>query len=307
MPHAFRKSFRARFSVATNGRPGPVVIALPEDMLTDRVVVADAPAFEPVETWPGLTDMSRLQKMLWAAKKPIMLLGGSRWSEKAVAATQRFAERFDLPVATTFRRQHLFDQTHRNYAGDLGIGANPKLLARIKDADLVILVGGRMGEMPSQSYTLFDIPAPQQTFVHVHPGSDELGRVYCPAWRSMHRRRHSQRRWKVCRRRTKSSGRTRHRTANADYRAFTDKATDVPGAVNLGEIMVWLRDISRRTTSSPTAPAIMPAGCNRFYRFRKFNTFYGPTSGSMGYGVPAAHRRQAALSRAQRCQLCRRW
>ena len=141
----------------------------------------DAPAFEPVETWPGLTDMSRLQKMLWAAKRPVALVGGSRWSEAACAALMRFAERFALPVATTFRRGHLFDALHPCYAGDLGIGPNPKLLARIKAADLVLLIGGRLGEMPSQGYTLFDIPEPQMKLVHVHPGAEELGRVYHPA------------------------------------------------------------------------------------------------------------------------------
>ena len=166
------------FYTATSGRPGPVVIALPEDMLVERIAVPDAPAFEPVETWPGATDMSRLQKLLWAAERPILLLGGSRWSEPACAAVARFAQRFALPVATTFRRAHLFDPDHPCYAGDLGIGPNPKLLARVKGADLILLVGGRLGEMPSQSYTLLDIPGPRQTLVHVFPGVEELGRVY---------------------------------------------------------------------------------------------------------------------------------
>src|SRR5215470_12459581 len=107
------------FYTATSGRPGPVVIALPEDMLTERVAVADAMAFEPIETWPGLTDMMRLQKLLWAAERPIVLAGGSRWSEAARAALMRFAERFALPVATTFRRGYLFDALHPCYAGDL--------------------------------------------------------------------------------------------------------------------------------------------------------------------------------------------
>src|SRR5215472_15957721 len=168
------------FYTAANGRPGPVVVALPEDMLTDRVVVPDGPPFEPVESWPGLSDMARLQKLLWEAARPIMLVGGSRWSESATAAVMRFAERFALPVATTFRRGHLFDALHPCYAGDLGIGPNPKLLARVKAADLVIVLGGRMGEMPSQGYTLFDIPGPRQTLVHVHPAAEELGRVYRP-------------------------------------------------------------------------------------------------------------------------------
>ena len=168
------------FHVAMNGRPGPVVIALPEDMLMERVSVADALAADPIETWPGLTDMSHLQKMLWAAEKPLVILGGSRWSEAACAAALRFAERFDLPVMTSFRRLHLFPQTHPCYAGDLGTGVNPKVAARVKAADLLLLVGGRFGEMPSQGYTLLDIPNPKTKFVHVHPDPDELGRVYRP-------------------------------------------------------------------------------------------------------------------------------
>src|SRR6187402_3198244 len=116
------------FYTACNGRPGPVVIALPEDMLVERVAVPDAPPFEPVETWPGLADMAKLQKLLWAAKSPIVLAGGSRWSEAATASLARFAERFAVPVATTFRRTHLIDTLHPSYAGDVGLGINPKLL-----------------------------------------------------------------------------------------------------------------------------------------------------------------------------------
>src|SRR5262249_45444048 len=134
------------FYTASNGRPGPVVVALPEDMLTDRVGVGDAPACEPVEIWPGLADLARLQKLIWAAERPIWRAGGRRWSGTASAALMRFACRFELPVATTFRRAHLFDALHPCYAGDLGIGPNPKLLARVKAADLIVLIGGRLGE-----------------------------------------------------------------------------------------------------------------------------------------------------------------
>src|SRR3954466_6648158 len=151
------------FYTACNGRPGPVVVALPEDMLVERVAPPDAPAFEPVETWPGLADMAKLQKLLWAAKSPIVLVGGSRWSEAACASLARFAERFAVPVATTFRRTHLIDTLHASYAGDVGLGINPKLLARIKASDLIVLVGGRLSEIPSQSYSLLDIPGPRQT------------------------------------------------------------------------------------------------------------------------------------------------
>jgi acetolactate synthase-1/2/3 large subunit len=232
--------------------------------------------------------MSRLQKLLWAAKRPIALVGGSRWSEAACAALARFAERFALPVATTFRRGHLFDALHPCYAGDLGIAPNPKLLARVKGADLVLLIGDRMSELPSQSYTLFDIPEPQMKLVHVHPGAEELGRVYrphlainasptafCSALEGL--QPPNEIAW---------AGEAK--IAHGDYLSFGETATPVPGAVNLGEIMIWLRE-------NLSADAILTNGAgnfagwiHRFYRQRKFGGLVGATSGSMGYGFPAA-------------------
>ena len=168
------------FYIATSGRPGPVVIALPEDMLVERVAVADAPPFAAGR------DLARRCRN--GASLPISSPRRSGRSSFSAAAggprrqrrDRSFAEKFAMPVATTFRRAHLIHPLHPCYAGDLGIGPNPKLLARIKAADLVVLVGGRLGEMPCQGYTLFDIPTPQMTFVHVHPGVEELGRVYRP-------------------------------------------------------------------------------------------------------------------------------
>jgi acetolactate synthase-1/2/3 large subunit len=276
------------FYTATSGRPGPVVIALPEDMLTERVIVPDAPRFEPVETWPGLTDMSRLQKLLWAAKKPVVLVGGSRWSDSACAAVQRFAERFDLPVINTFRRGHLFDQTHPNYAGDLGVGPNPKVVARIKAADVLLLIGGRLSEMPSQGYTLIDIPGPAQTLVHVHPGAEELGRVYHPHLAINASPTAFAAALEGLQAPNDIPWREETKQAHADYLAWTEKPTDVPGSVNVGEIMVWLRDQLRPEDSICNGAGNFSAWIHRFYRFRKFATFFGPTSGSMGYGVPAA-------------------
>jgi acetolactate synthase-1/2/3 large subunit len=276
------------FHTATNGRPGPVVIALPEDMLTERVAVADAPPFSAVESWPGLNDMAQLQKLIWAAERPIMLIGGSRWSEPACASVTRFAERFALPVATTLRRSHLFDCLHPCYAGDLGIGPNPKLTARIKASDLVILVGGRLGEMPSQGYTLFDIPGPQQTLVHVHPGAEELGRVYRPhlaiqaaptgfAAALEGLQPPNDIRW-----------RSETAAAHAEWDAWTDKATPQPGAVNLGEIMVWLRDNIPPDSFMCSGAGNFTTWVHRFYRIRHFATQLAPMAGSMGYGFPAA-------------------
>jgi acetolactate synthase-1/2/3 large subunit len=276
------------FAIACNGRPGPVVIALPEDMLTDAASVADATRFEPSEISPTAADMKKLGDMLSAAKKPIILIGGSRWSEKACGELMKFAEANGLPVATTFRRAHLMDALHPCYAGDLGIGPNPKLLARVKGSDLVVLIGGRMSEMPSQGYTLFDIPEPQMPFIHVHPGVEELGRVYhahlpinatptafCAALKDLTLK-------------VNSGWAAETKQAHADYLEWSEKATKVPGAVNLGEVMVWLRDNLPRDAFITNGAGNFSGWIHRFFRFRRFNSHLGPCSGSMGYGFPAA-------------------
>ena len=168
------------FHTATSGRPGPVVIALPHDMLGEPVNVADAPPFTPVETSPGEPEMEALQALLHEARAPFFIVGGSRWDAPARAAMQAFAERFEVPVATGYRRLPLFDALHPSYAGDLGLGANPMLVARVKAADLVVVVGARLSEVTSQTYSLFEIPGPKTRLVHVHPGAEELGRIWTP-------------------------------------------------------------------------------------------------------------------------------
>jgi acetolactate synthase-1/2/3 large subunit len=274
------------FHTAANGRPGPVVVALPEDMLIERIAASDAPAFTPIETSPGPAETAKLAQLLGAARAPILILGGSRWSQVASDGVARFAQKYALPVCTTFRRLHLFDALHPCYAGDLGIGPNPKLVDRIKGADLVVLIGGRMGELPSQSYTVFDIPRPQMTFVHVHPSIEELGRVY-----SAHLPVHATP--------TAFAAALEHlevpgglhgkaEAAHADYLAWTEKPTEQPGAVNLGAIMVWLRDNLPADAIICNGAGNYAAWIHRFFRFRRFGQHVAPTSGSMGYGVPAA-------------------
>jgi acetolactate synthase I/II/III large subunit len=276
------------FLTASSGRPGPVVIALPEDMQRERVAVADAPPFEPLETWPGATDMVKLQKLLWEAQRPFVIAGGSRWSQAACAALARFAERFALPVATTFRRAHLFDALNPCYAGDLGLGVNPKLLARLKAADVVLAIGSRLGEVPSQGYTLFDIPGPRQTLVHVHPGAEELGRVFRPQLAINAAPTAFAAALEGLQPPPAIRWRTETETAHADYLAWTEVATPVPGAVNPGEIMVWLREHLPPGSILCNGAGNFNTWLHRFYRVRGFATQLGPTSGSMGYGVPAA-------------------
>ncbi|SDB36168.1 thiamine pyrophosphate-binding protein [Bauldia litoralis] len=276
------------FHEATSGRPGPVVLGLPEDMLRDTVAVADTRPWVQVETYPGLTQMAQLQKMLWAAKRPLVILGGTRWSDNAVAGMRRFAERFDLPIACSFRRQALFDNDHRNYAGDFGLGFNPALAKQLKDADLLLLVGGRMSEMPSGGYGHIAIPEPDQRLVHVHPGAEELGRVYHPtlaihaspaafvaaleglepppsgiAWAAQ------------------------TRAAREAFEGWTAPVTNA-GPVQLSEIIAWLRERLPDDATITNGAGNYSGWLHRFFRYRRFGTQLAPTSGSMGYGMPAA-------------------
>jgi len=169
------------FRVATSGRPGPVVVALPEDMLTEAATVADALPCQVTETHPGAAQMAELAQRLQAARQPVALVGGSRWSAQAVREFAAFAQDWSLPVYCSFRRQMLFPANHACYGGDVGLGANPRLLARIRSADLLLLVGGRLSEVPAQGYELLAIPNPAQPLVHVHADAGELGKLYHPA------------------------------------------------------------------------------------------------------------------------------
>ena len=168
------------FHVAISGRPGPVVLALPEDVLSDLTEAPPARPVRPARAEAGVDGIAELVGLLNAAERPVVIAGGSGWDAGAVADLVTVAERFSLPVTCSFRRQDRFPATHPHYMGDLGIGPNPRLLERLKTSDLILLLGGRLSEMPSQSYGLLDIPVPSQTLVHVHPGEGELGRVYSP-------------------------------------------------------------------------------------------------------------------------------
>jgi acetolactate synthase I/II/III large subunit len=276
------------FYTASSGRPGPVVVALPKDMLNERVSVANAPAFEPVETSPGDEEMVKLGELLAESKNPLFVLGGSRWSEAARRQIHDFAERTGLPIATSYRRSTLFDPLHPLYAGDLGLGPNPKLIARAKAADLLVLVGGRLGEIPSQGYTLVSSPSPQTKLVHIHPGAEEIGRVYRPHL-AIHA---SPSRFVAALGRltvtTKPAWRESAKSAHDDFLAWTGTATPQPGDVNLGEIMIWLRDHVPTDTILCNGAGNYASWIHRFYRFREYMTHVAPTSASMGYGMPAA-------------------
>jgi acetolactate synthase-1/2/3 large subunit len=274
------------FHRAMNGRPGPVVVALPEDMLSDVMAVADAGPARVIEPQASAPDMHALRQLLQQAERPLMIVGGGGWNLPAVKDIRRFAERHELPVAASFRCQDLFDNTHPNYAGDLGFAAAPTLIQAVKDADLLIVVGSRLGEVSTSGYTTLDIPTPKQALVHVHPGIEELGRVYQPTLGI-----------------NSSMGSfaalvaelpeiDRNRSANwtealnRNYRENL-RCEPSPGPVQMAEIISWLSE-------TLPADAILSNGAGnygiwvqRFYQYRQFRTQLGPTNGSMGYGVPA--------------------
>ena len=232
---------------------------------------------------------------------PIVLVGGSRWSETACAALARFAERFALPVATTFRAAHLFDALHPCYAGDLGIGPNPKLLARVKGADLVLLIGGRMSEMASQSYTLFDIPEPQMKLVHVHPGAEELGRVYHPASRDPG----------GADRVLLGAGRLAAAERHCLERRGRHRACRLSRLVGQGDAGagrrqsrrnhgVAAREFAGRSSFITNGAGNFAGWIHRFYRFRKYATHVGADFGLDGLRISGRAGDEDAASRARR-------
>jgi acetolactate synthase-1/2/3 large subunit len=275
------------FHTATSGRPGPVVLALPEDMLVERAQVADAQPYRRVEAHPGALEMAALRQALAGAKRPFLLLGGSQWDADAVRQIEEFARANALPVGCVFRRQDRIDNGHPSYVGDVGLGVNPKLRERITGADLLIVVGARLGEIASGGYTLLDIPTPRQPLVHVHPDPEELGRVYQPFLP------------------INATARTFAAAAallepvphpawaeetKALHEAYLAQLapTRSPGAVQMSEIVRWL-------DAHLPADAIITNGAgnyatwvHRFHQYRRFGTQLAPTSGSMGYGFPAA-------------------
>ena len=275
------------FHIAMQGRPGPVAIALPEDMLTEMAAATDAPRVEPVPIWPGSAQMGELQRLLRAAKSPIAILGGGGWTAEASAAFARFAERFDLSVTGSFRRSSAFDGGHDNFAGEVGLSINPKLKARVEAADLVLLVGGRMSEASTLGYALFSIPTPRQTIAHVHADASEIGRNYHPALGIIATTPEFCASLEGVEPQAKIGWSAATRAARADYLAWSDEAPANPGGVQLGEIMLAVR---RR---SPDGIFTNGAGnfaiwVGRFLRFRSVEQQLGPTSGSMGFGLPAA-------------------
>jgi acetolactate synthase-1/2/3 large subunit len=272
--------------IAMQGRPGPVVISLPEDVLTDLAEVADAPRAEAAPIWPGQTQMAELQKMLWAADRPIAIVGGPNWTPPATAAVLRFAERFEMPVVAQFRRASALDGEHANYAGEIGLSPNPKLKARIENADLVLLIGGRMSEAASQSYTLFDMPAPRQKLIHVHADANEIGRNYHPSLGIVATSAAFASALEGVQPPNALSWGEGTREARQEYLAFSEQAPRTPGNVQVEEIMFFRRRVPQAIFT--TGAGNFSIWVNRFLRFRSIEQQLGPTGGSMGFGLPSA-------------------
>jgi len=273
------------YHIAMSGRPGPVVLALPEDMLRDTVDVEPCTYIEVAEPAPTPNTASKFGELLANAKSPIIIAGGSRWSEKAVSELQAFSEKHDVPVGCSFRRQQLFDHTHANYAGDVGLGINPALCKRIEESDCVILLGARFSENPSQNFSLLGMPNPGKTLIHVHPGAEELGRIYTP---TLSINATPEAFFDAVNDVPARSNNGLAVTANAAYHSWTDQMPATPGEVQMGQVIEHLRHTLPNDAIMTNGAGNYAIWLHRFWRFQKFGTQLAPISGSMGYGLPAA-------------------
>jgi acetolactate synthase I/II/III large subunit len=277
------------FQVATSGRPGPVVVALPEDMLREEAAIAPIGPYRAVRAHPGAQDLAELRRLLAAAERPMVLVGGSGWTDAACADIAKFVGVNDLPACCSFRRQDIVDNRLGNYLGDLGTGAAPTLVARVKAADLVLAVGARIGEITSQSYSLLGIPDPGKTLIHIHAAAEELGRVFRPILAIQSGMPEIAAALAALQPIANPRWATWRKEARAEYEAGLQpsKLTDSP-ALDLGKVMIWLRD-SLPDDAIVTSDAGNFSGWpNRFLQYRRPGRQLGPTSGAMGYGVPAA-------------------
>ncbi|MDB5812493.1 MAG: thiamine pyrophosphate-binding protein, partial [Betaproteobacteria bacterium] len=273
------------FHLAVSGRPGPVVLALPEDMQTAMSTVADTARYQRVAAHPGAADMQKLRDMIAQAERPFVMLGGGGWNKRACDDIQAFVQANALPAACTYRCQDLFDNRHPNYVGDVAVGMNPAIEQRIRNADLLIAIGPRLGEWTTINYTLIDIPRPKQKFVHVHTGVEELGRVYqadllinsgMPEFASAARSLSPvQARW------VEST-----EAARAEYDAW-QQPVKVPGTLNMSEVILYLKKRLPPDSILTNGAGNFTLWPHRFYQYTGFRTQLGPTSGAMGYGVPA--------------------
>jgi acetolactate synthase-1/2/3 large subunit len=286
------------FATAMNGRPGPAVLVLPEDMLTKTVVARPLARVEPIEAWSDPGALRRLREMLLAARQPFVIAGGGGWTVQSAQALQRFAENWKLPVGNAFRYQDTFDNFHPLYAGDVGIGLNPKLAARILQSDLVIAIGPRLGEMTTGGYTLLKAPRSQQKLVHIHGSAEELNRVYQADLAINATMNAAARSLEVLTAPPTLPWEAWAQAANADYEGnlVPQKLPGLEqdtarGVVDVAAIVAVLQKHLPADAVLTNGAGNFASWVHRFYRHaglaRGFKTQLAPTNGSMGYGVPA--------------------
>jgi acetolactate synthase-1/2/3 large subunit len=278
------------FHTAMQGRPGPVVLALPEDMLTTLTSAPVLPRVEPVHAWPAPGGLRDLRAMLLAARRPLVLAGGSGWDAEAANALQRFAENWQLPVACAWRFQDTFDNRHRLYAGDVGIGTNPKLVARVKDADLVIALGVRLGEMTTQGYSYLTAPRAAQKLVHIHAGAEELGRVYQADLMLQASMACAAKSLEALTAPTELPWKAHAEAARADYEANLVAPSVAP--MDMAVLVKALQKVLPENTVFTNGAGNFSGWLHRYGVLPGLQhhgrTQLAPTSGAMGYGLPAA-------------------
>ncbi len=278
------------FHTAMQGRPGPVVLVLPEDMLTQFTSVPVLPRVEPVRAWPAPGGLRELRAMLMAAERPMLIAGGSGWDAEAANALQRFAENWHLPVACGWRFQDTFDNRHPLYAGDVGIGISPKLAARIKAADLVIALGVRLGEMTTGGYSLLQAPEPLQKLVHIHAGAEELGRVYAADLMLQASMACAAKALETLAAPTDLPWAEHTAAAGADYAANLVAPAVAP--LDMAVVIQTLARLLPESTVYTNGAGNFSGWLHRYYRHPGLQhhgrTQLAPTSGAMGYGLPAA-------------------
>ncbi len=278
------------FHTALQGRPGPVVLALPEDMLTQSTTVEVLPRARPAQAWPAPGALRDLRTMLLAARRPLVIAGGSQWDAEACHALQRFAENWQLPVACGFRFQDTFDNRHALYAGDVGIGINPKLAARVREADLIVALGVRLGEMTTGAYTLLQVPRPAQKLVHVHAGPEELGRVYAADLLLQASMDGAAKALETLAAPTEVPWADWSQAAHADYEANYLARPVEP--LDLAALMKTAQRLAPADTVYTNGAGNYSGWLHRYVRYfgiqHHGRTQLAPTSGAMGYGFPAA-------------------
>jgi acetolactate synthase-1/2/3 large subunit len=289
------------FHVATSGRRGPVVLALPEDMLSKKATVADARHYAPAVPHPGRENMERFQHLLAAARSPLVILGGPGWTRESCNDMQRFVEANHLPCACAFRYQDLFDNRLENYVGDVGIGINPVLAERVRMSDLLIVAGARLGEMTTSGYTLLEAPVPRQKLVHVHPGAEEIARVYQPELGILSDMAPFARSVAAMTPVENPAWKATVAEARADFIAWTGRR-EIPGRVQMWDIVDHIDKHVPEDTIFCNGAGNFATWLHRFHRYTGWRTQLAPTSGAMGYGVPAAI--AAKITRPERTVVC---